>query len=114
MEKDDMDDPKEYGEVNIQKLVQAGMGETAQPDNDVRKELLTRLKAELPAKPVSDFPAAVMGMISAIFAILIFWWMVQSNSLPTWTTNVIGTLIGVNLLCIPVGSIVIVNRRRHV
>ncbi len=109
-----MDDQKKYAEENIHRMVQAGMGGQAQPDSALREEVLMRLKGELRSKPTQEFPTTVLGLITVVFALISDWWIVQSGITPTWETIVIGILIGVNLLCIPIGSIVIVNRRRHV
>jgi hypothetical protein len=114
MEKVEMDDQKDTLEANIERLVQAGMGESAQLDSAMRTEMLTRLKSELHSKPALDFPSTALGLIAAVLAVIVYWWTVQMGSTPTWETSVIGILIGVNLLSIPIGSIVIVNRRRHV
>ncbi len=109
-----MDDQKEYGEKNIQRLVQVGMGEPAQLDHTLRQEMLTRIKGELHSTPVLDFPSTALGLIAVVLVTLFYWWLIQTSGNPTWESIVIGILIGVNLLCIPIGSIVIVYRRRHV
>jgi hypothetical protein len=109
-----MDDQKDTLEDNVQRMVNAGMGGAALTDSTLRKELLIRLKRELPNKPASDFPSTALGLIAAVISFMACWWMVQSSNLPIWQTKVIGILIGVNLLFIPIGSFVIVNRRRHV
>ena len=109
-----MDDRIDYAKENIHRLVQAGMGEQAQLDRSLREETLLLLKGELSAKPAFEFPPLALGLIAATLALIGYWWVAQFGSAPSWEASVIGILIGVNLLCIPLGSIVIVNRRRHV
>ncbi len=104
----------DFAEENIHRLVQAGMGEQAQPDRVLRHKMFLLLKDEISSKTTSEFPAVALGLITALLIIISLWWVSQFGNTPSLKTYVIGILIGVNLLSIPFGSFVIVNRRRHV
>lgn len=109
-----MNDQNRCEEENIHLMIRAGMGGQARLDRSLHGEMLTRLKSEIPEPSIAEFPVAALGLIMGVLWSLVLWWFGQSGNVESWVTFIIAILLVTNLLCIPIGSVVIVSRRRHV
>ncbi|NMC13191.1 MAG: hypothetical protein GYA34_09955 [Chloroflexi bacterium] len=109
-----MNDQNRFEEENIHLMIRAGMGGQARLDRSLYGEMLNRLKSEIPEPSIAEFPVAALGLIMGVLWSLVLWWFGQSGNARFWEAFIIAILLVANLLCIPIGSILIVSRRRHV
>lgn len=102
-------------EENVQRLVQAGMGGDARPGAAALARTLARLRSEQRLlQPAPDFPLSALGLLATVLLGMGVWVVSQSAASPGLGAQLAGVVLGLNLIWVPVASLVIIQRRRHV
>lgn len=102
-------------EENVQRLVQAGLGVDARPSAAARVRTLARLRGEQRLlQPVPDFPLSALCLLVIVLLGVGVWLVSQSAASPSPGAQLAGVVLGLNLIWVPVASLVIIQRRRHV
>lgn len=98
----------------IRALIQAGYGKEARPTTDQREVMLNKMKSEIQAvKTRTEFPPAVLIAIPLIMMFLGVWLFAANADGTTIMRDIIITGLTLNLLCIPISSLLIIYRRRY-
>jgi hypothetical protein len=113
-----VDHSDEVLESNTARLIQSGMGGEARLDSDLREALHRRLISELHAGlALPAFPEKALGLLTALGLLAVLSTLVQFSQAGMrafengfWPMLIL--LLLLNLMLIPVASIVIVLQRR--
>ena len=115
-----MNVPSDHTDENLARLIQAGFGPESLPDLRARARVFQCLAEHLPGRQsAAIFP---QGILLALVGILILL-AVCLAAQPHWTgippsmslpNLIVGIVLILNLVFIPIASIVIVLRRRYV
>jgi hypothetical protein len=115
-----MNDPHEYVEENLARLIQAGFGSESRLDPTARAQMLRRLTNDLRARQrVVALPQWIVVALTG-FLVLLAAWLVFQHQLAAIPLElnlaypVAAFILILNLIFIPVSSIFIVLRRRYV
>jgi hypothetical protein len=115
-----MNPQESQSERNLERLIRASCGPETRLAPLAREQLHQRLSAALREKRrPEEFPARWLALFSGLILLL-----AATSFLPLWNTGVrlpqsfglnpVGCLVFVNLACLPIASLVIILRRKHV
>ena len=113
-----MNDRETFCEQNLGRLLQASCGAEARVTPAARHQLRQRLLAECRAQSVpAEFPAVVLSGLTCVLLLLVAGGALAGlgwGSLPASSTALAPfcALVLLNLLCLPVASLVIILRRK--
>jgi len=105
-------------EQNLGRLLQASCGAEARVTPAARHQLRQRLLAECRAQSApAEFPAVMLGVLTCVLLLLVAGGALAGlgrGSLPASSTALAPfcALVLLNLLCLPVASLVIILRRK--
>ena len=106
-------------EENIIRLIQASFSRQARPDAGLHGEMLHRLREEIRTNRAGiEFPNGVLVTLTGILTLMAVWLMIQTTSgqsiMTSPTLTIMAMVLILNLALVPVASLIIVIRRRHV
>jgi hypothetical protein len=115
-----MNEQESQSEGNLERLIRASCGPETRSAPLAREQLHQRLSAALREKRrPAEFPAGWLALFSGLILLL-----AATSVLPLWNTSVrpsqifelnpVGGIALVNLACLPIASLVIILRRKHV
>jgi hypothetical protein len=112
-----MKDEEYYLEENIARLVAASHDPQAQPDQVLKERIFTRLVEEQHRRYAEqDFPGFVLVLMAAALLGLAVWTIFQLEGVSASSIHpflpVVLLLLGLNVVWVPLASILIVKRRR--
>lgn len=114
-----MESRRDYLEENTIQLIRAGSGHQAQPEVGLRSEVLHRLRCETRMnRREVEFPNRVLVILTGVLALAALWLVIQAASgrsiITSAVLSIMAMVLILNLALVPVASLVIVIRRRHV
>jgi hypothetical protein len=111
-----MEDTEQSKEKNIEALLQAGYAVENRLDPRLRAAMYARLSQSLSTHPA--FPPLALGLICAVLLLLaIYLFAAATGVIPLSESDpllyLIASALLLNILCLPIASILIVIRRKH-
>jgi hypothetical protein len=109
-----MNEQESQSEGNLERLIRASCGPETRSAPLAREQLHQRLSAALREKRrPAEFPAGCLILLLAATSVLPLW---NTSVRPSqiFELNPVGGIALVNLACLPIASLVIILRRKHV
>jgi hypothetical protein len=115
-----MNEPEANFEKNLERLLPASCGPETRVSPAVRERFGRQLAAMLPARPrPAEFPGALLAALTGLMLLFCATWGVAAwpsgaGLLRNFPTVLILVLVVVNVMGLPVASLIIVLRRKYV
>lgn len=114
-----MKDQKTFLEQNIQLLLRAGIPEDVVPDSRLHRRTFRQLKKQIRKQNInSEFSYSALGLLCGQLFLFLFWIVLsfhldRMNILKSIPLLIMGGILLLNLVSLPITSLIIVKRRQH-